>query len=64
MKNRLAWQRHNMKQRNRLSGVFNSQKEKNAKSFHQCAVFGECYTEERYDIFKLHHFKAIKLIGE
>ena len=64
MKNRLAWRRHNIRQRNRLSGVFNSQKEQEAKSFHQCAIFGECYTEERYDIFRLHHFRAIKLIGE
>jgi hypothetical protein len=64
MKNRLAWQRHNLKQKNRLSGIFNSSKEQEAKAFHQCALFGECYTESRYNIFKLHHYKAIKFIED
>jgi hypothetical protein len=64
MKNRLAWQKHNLKQKNRLSGIFNSEKEQQAKAFHQCALFGECYTEARYNIFKLHHYKAIKHIGQ
>ena len=64
MKNRLAWQKYNLRQKNRLSGIFNTRREQEAKAFHQCAFFGECYTEARYNIFKLHHYKAIKLIGE
>ena len=64
MKNRLAWRRHNLRQRNRLSGIFNSAAEQEAKSFHPCAEFGECYSEEKYNIFKLHHFKAIKFLKE
>jgi len=64
MKNRLAWQRNNLIQKNRMSGLFNSAKNQQAKSFHPCAEFGECYTEARYNIFKLHHFKALKHIGK
>ena len=60
MKESLAWKRHNQRMKNRMSGLFNSQKEQKAKEFHPCATFGECYSESRYNIFKLHHFKIIR----
>jgi len=64
MKNRLTWQRHNMKRASRLSGIYNSSREQASKAFHPCADFGECSTESRYNIFKLHHYRAISHIKE
>ena len=62
MKNSLAWKKHNLRQRNRFSGIFKTKEEREKKAFHPCALAGECYTESRYNIFMLHHFAAIKYL--
>ena len=62
MKNSLAWKKHNLRQRNRLSGIFKTKEEREKKAFHPCALVGECYTESRYNIFMLHHFTVIKYL--
>ena len=64
MKNSLAWKKHNLRQRNRLSGIFKTKEEREKKAFHPCALVGECYTESRYNIFMLHHFAVIKFISD